>query len=80
MGSAGENQLQVDDYATLIVPLTKVCPWLVSSQMIQYQEEIDLASSGVSTRDSGIRNEVEGMPDTWYWRDKPLHRNTIKVG
>ena len=28
-GSAGESLLQVDEYASVIVPLKETCPWLV---------------------------------------------------
>ena len=48
--------------------------------MNHLQEEIDVESQGLITGDSGIFNDVPIMPDTWYWKDKPLHKNTIKVG
>ena len=27
-----------------------------------------------------VYNDVADMPDKWYWRDKPLNKNTVKVG
>lgn len=27
-----------------------------------------------------LYNNVDTMPDDWYWRNKPLSKNSIKVG
>ena len=49
--------------------------------MRNYQAEIDVEAEGMQmTEDTPIFNNVTGMPDDWYWKDKPLHKNTIKVG
>ena len=33
-GSAGELFLQVDEYASRIVPLSETCPWLIEGQSL----------------------------------------------
>jgi len=54
----------VDDSGTII----SVVP-LADGRKIQ--DESDLQT---------IYNEVAGMSDNWYWRDKPLSKNSIKPG
>ena len=39
-----------------------------------------METSPDETDDEPIFNDVPNMPDDWYWRDKPLHKNTVKVG
>ena len=80
-GSAGEAFLQVDEYASVIIPLKETCPWLVdgSQAVAAFQEKWGSPEVRV-TEDTGIYNdppEMRGV-DNWYWRDKPLHKNTIK--
>ena len=85
-GSAGESLLQVDEYASVIIPLKDTCPWLVQKVEekeieVKLEEQIEEEESVLRViEDKPIFNDVPSMPDNWYWRDKPLHKNTIKQG
>ena len=55
-------------------------PMLIDEDGNIYQEEV---SDFIDTRqaaDIEIYNDVPGMPDNWYWRYKPLSKNSVKVG
>ena len=85
-GSAGESLLQVDEYPSIIVPLKETCPWLVeiveeTEIEVVLEEQIEEEESMLRIiEEKPIFNDVPSMPDNWYWRDKPLHKNTIKQG
>ena len=39
-----------------------------------------MVTDGRQIYEEVIYNDVPSMPDDWYWRDKPLNKNTIKQG
>ena len=39
-----------------------------------------MVTDGRQIYEEVIFNDVPTMPDDWYWRDKPLNKNTIKQG
>ena len=56
----------------------KGIPVLINEEGIQV-EQVNV-SDGRQTFEEKIYNDVPGMADNWYWRDKPLRKNTIKQG
>ena len=45
-----------------------------------YQEEVSDLIDTRQAADIEMNNDVPFMPDNWYWRDKPLSKNNVKVG
>ena len=52
----------------------------MTSPLLQSQDDSEGEEDPEEVNDIAIFNDVPIMPDDWYWRDKPLHKNTIKVG
>ena len=55
-------------------------PMLIDEDGNIYQEEVSDNIDTRQTADIEIYNDVPNMPDHWYWRYKPLSKNSVKVG
>ena len=71
--------IQVDEYSHHIIDTEQTC-----ASLAEYDPVLLNPWHGMEdpeqVYDKQIFNDVPYMPDNWYWRDKPLHKNTIKQG